>query len=122
MKPIIYATLLALSLTASACAHLKNANDIALDACELFATAHPVQARALVDRVAPDHAQRVAAEGDPDGFDPRVLCVIPAVLDVFLLDQQTQLARISRPDAASNTSGGECAPPGDGPGPGAEAP
>lgn len=122
--PLMLASLLALALTVPGCAHLKTANDIALDACELFAAAHPVEARQLVDRVAPEHAERAAAIGDPDAFDPRVLCVIPAVLDVFLLDQQTQEARLSRPatGATSNTSGDECAPPGDGPGPGAETP
>lgn len=123
MRTIRLLAIAAFALAVPGCAHLKAANDIALELCELLGTEHPDQLRAVVDQQEPSYSARAVVEGDADAFSPAVLCAIPAIADLFLADQEAALARLSRPDAANATSGGEClAPPGGGPGAGAEAP
>lgn len=93
LRALALATLLCAFLPA--CAALKTVVRGASDICEIFAAEHPAEFRDLVqDQLASDPEQLASAQRD--GFDPRVLCVIPAVLEPFLA-QQNALAAAHRP-------------------------
>lgn len=81
-----------LAVLLPACAHLKDVlrtvDEIATEACELFAHDHPAEFATLVQRTSPRSLPQDAGVGFK--LDPRVLCAIKSVVQPFL-DSQLRL-------------------------------
>lgn len=85
IRALLIATVLMFGGCATVRGALKTLDEAADIACNVFAKENPDEFKRLALSVLPPAA---ASSAEKNGFDPRILCTVKEIIDVFRADQQ----------------------------------